>query len=188
LSCERGVEIVVANHVEHMPAIRQIRSPRKALDLFRNGGCKIQIRIEQVDEQLFADRRNPDGQRTRRKTCNSGDISRATQIDLVDGLSRRRLWRRLQIRAVVALYYQRSTIMSFSITPVLSRIQYINVALRSFHSVTHLLTTMTISRALCSGVCFISGSSFFGSFFWPRLTILIVDLIFPYLDLFRQFP
>ena len=46
---------------------------------------------------------------------------------------------------------------------------------------------MTISRALCSGVCFISGSSFFGSFLWPRLTILIVDLIFPYLDLFRQF-
>jgi len=37
------------------------------------------------------------------------------------------------------------------------------VALRSFHSVTHLLTTMTISRVLCSGVCFISGSSFFAS-------------------------
>src|SRR6201988_768851 len=61
---------------------------------------------------------------------------------------------------------------------VASRIQYINVALRSFHSVTHLLTTMTISRAFCSGVCFISGSSFFTSFLWPRLTILIVDLIF----------
>jgi hypothetical protein len=59
-------------------------------------------------------------------------------------------------------------------------IQYVKVAFLSFNSVTHLFTVITISRALCSGVCFISGSSFFGWFLWPRLTILISDLIAPH--------
>jgi hypothetical protein len=53
------------------------------------------------------------------------------------------------------------------------------VVFRSFNSVTHLFTVMTISRVLCSGVCFISGPSFFAWSFWPRLTILISDLIAP---------
>src|SRR6201988_5492763 len=95
LSSQSRVQIVVADHVEYVAAVRKIRPPRKTFDFLGNRGRKIQIRIEQVNKQRLADRNHTGRQRARGQTRHTGNIGRAVEIDLVDLLARRSLRRGL---------------------------------------------------------------------------------------------